>query len=165
MSSDTDLVAVEGDDPKPNLAVDRFVFSQGLDLILNSSAQLASVFGGDLVRALVFFAIVRASVAHLNVRGALSDQAQDGLFPNDLRRPVSVLGVSQFLSVPYETTRRHVLRLVEDGLCRRLGSRQFIVESDVLERPDIVELATYMSRQLQLMSRRVEAACRADGEI
>ncbi len=160
-----DEPAIDGEETQSNLSLDRFVFSQGLDLILNSSAQLASVFGGDLVRALVFFAIVRASVAHLNVRGALSDQAQDGLFPNDLRRPVSVLGVSQFLSVPYETTRRHVLRLVEDGLCRRLGSRQFIVESDVLERPDIVELATYMSRQLQLMSRRVEAACRADGEI
>lgn len=159
-----DEPAIDGEETQSNLSLDRFVFSQGLDLILNSSAQLASVFGGDLVRALVFFAIVRASVAHLNVRGALSDQAQDGLFPNDLRRPVSVLGVSQFLSVPYETTRRHVLRLVEDGLCRRLGSRQFIVESDVLERPDIVELATYMSRQLQLMSRRVEAACRADGE-
>lgn len=159
-----DEPAIDGEETQSNLSLDRFVFSQGLDLILNSSAQLASVFGGDLVRALVFFAIVRASVAHLNVRGALSDQAQDGLFPNDLRRPVSVLGVSQFLSVPYETTRRHVLRLVEDGLCRRLGSRQFIVESDVLERPDIVELATYMSRQLQLMSRRVEAACRTDGE-
>ncbi|WP_333587269.1 hypothetical protein [Phenylobacterium sp.] len=152
--------AVEGGS---DLALDRFVFSQGLDVVLNSASQLASVFGGDLVRALVFFAIVRASVAHLNSRGALNEHAQEGLFPDSLRRPVSILGVSQFLSIPYETTRRHVLALVEDGLCRRLSSRQFIVDSATLARPEITGLSVHMARQLRQLARRIESAAKASG--
>ena len=39
------------------------------------------------------------------MRGALSDQAQDGLFPNDLRRPVSVL--ASFAAPPAEVMGWH----------------------------------------------------------
>lgn len=144
-----------------DMGLDRFIFAQGLDLVLNAAPHISAAFGGDFVRGLVFFAIVRASVAHLNASGALNERAPGGLFPDALRRPVSILGVSQFLSIPYETTRRHVTRLVEDGYCRRLGSRQFVVDSATLARPEIDALSAHMSRQIQQLSRRVETAAAA----
>jgi hypothetical protein len=45
------------------------------------------------------------------------------------------MAISDLTRFPYETTRRHVLKLVESGFCARLGSREFIVPEDVLRGP------------------------------
>ena len=72
----------------------------------------------------------------------LAHAAVDGIFPDDLRRSVSILSTANFLGLPYETTRRHVGKLVELGMVERRGSREFFVSSAVLARPDFDPVAT-----------------------
>lgn len=79
--------------------------------------------GGDLVTALVFMAIVSANVAHLNADGPdgpLHADSDDPP-PDALRKPVSVLALSGSLNLPYETTRRHVAKLLKSGQCERVA--------------------------------------------
>ena len=39
---------------------------------------------------------------------------------------MSVLGVSQFLGLPYETARRHTGRLEKMGFCQKVGGKEHL---------------------------------------
>ncbi len=119
-----------------------YVFARSVDFLINSMKALSAPFEGDVTTALVFHAMSRASVAHMNMRPGVNKAAVDGIFPDDLRRSVSILSTANFLGLPYETTRRHVGKLVELGMVERRGSREFFVSSAVLSRPDFDPVAT-----------------------
>jgi hypothetical protein len=129
------------DDQPTNLAVRNFVFSQNIDFILKSLNAISKIFGGDSTTTVVFWTMARASVSHVNSRNKLSPEAVDGVFPDHLRRPVAVLSISNYLGLPYETTRRHVMKLVELGYVRRIGSREFLISRDILTRPEFEAIA------------------------
>jgi hypothetical protein len=92
------------------------------EYILRSVQLLVGFVEGDLVTTLVFLAIVSANVSHLNVEGpdgpphADADDAP----PDEARKPVSVLALAGSLNLPYETTRRHVAKLLKSGQCERV---------------------------------------------
>ncbi len=90
--------------------------------MLRSLTLLRGLGWGDLMTALVSLAIVQANVAHLDAPGGEGQTFGDGdrASPNDRRRPVSVLAVSATLGLPYETTRRHVSRLIGMGVVERV---------------------------------------------
>lgn len=82
--------------------------------LLGEVTRLADRHGGDVVGGAVFLAIKQATAP---------------MFPHAARPPgrpsppraVSVRAVAQSLKVSYETTRRRVIALEEEGLVRRLG--------------------------------------------
>ena len=79
-----------------------------------------------------------ANTAHL-------DQADQGIRfagidsppPDELRRPVSVLAISEGLGLSFETTRRHVSRLIAKGRCVRVKkgvmAPQASIEGDIIQ--------------------------------
>lgn len=108
---------------------------------LRSADTLAKAVGdGDFLRGIIFLAIVEANVRHLRPGDLLSQtysEAEDQM-PDDLRRPISVHALAHELDLPYETTRRHVNRLMSDGLCIRAVSGM-LVPGDVLAREVITD--------------------------
>lgn len=124
---------VDADPSVPaNEEIANFALGQTLDTVLALIPVLATPFGGDVTRALVFFAMARASVSHLNHHHKIRPEASNGVFPDSMRRPVSVLSISSFLGLPYETTRRHVHALANDGWCERLEAGGFSIRAETL---------------------------------
>ena len=138
----TDLAVLLSDDPPPADALRNFAFGQMLDALLRLGPACAEPFGYDFTRMFVFFAAARASVSHLNHHHCLRADAVKGVFPDELRRPVSILSVSSSLGLPYETVRRHMHRLVEDGWCERVSSREFLVRGETMGNDAMSALAS-----------------------
>jgi len=148
-SSATPVTADDVIDPQAR----GYVFARSVDFLINSMKALSAPFEGDVTTALVFHAMSRASVAHMNMRPGVNKAAVDGIFPDDLRRSVSILSTANFLGLPYETTRRHVGKLVELGLVERRGSREFFVSSAVLARPAFDPVATQTVNLARILMR------------
>lgn len=121
---------------------EKYLLAQSIDHFLSTAALMARAFGNDHTTMIVFMTILRASASHLNKDGGVRPEAVSGVFPDTLRRPVSIMAISDLTGFPYETTRRHVLKLVESGHCSRLGSREFIVTEEVLRGGDFTRMAT-----------------------
>jgi hypothetical protein len=92
------------------------------EYLLRSVRLMVDFVGGDLVTAVVFLAIVSANASHLNADGPDGPQHADlaDLPPDEARKPVSVLALAGSLGLPYETTRRHVAKLLKSGQCMRV---------------------------------------------
>lgn len=90
-------------------------------------AQGVRAFDGDLDRFIIFTLIGRQSMP-----GSASDGSAAPV-------PISMHALAASLAHPYETVRRHVSALVEQGLCLRLP-RGFIVPPDMLGTPPIPAL-------------------------
>lgn len=92
------------------------------EYVLRSVQLLVGYVEGDLATALVFLAIISANVSHLNAEGPdgpLHADLED-VPPDEARKPVSVLALAGSLDLPYETTRRHVAKLLKAGQCERV---------------------------------------------
>lgn len=72
-----------------------------------------------LIDGLILVAVVQANVAPLAREPGLQRAfgAYDAPLPDELRRPVSVSAVANSLRLPYETVRRRIGQLAEEGLC------------------------------------------------
>lgn len=125
----------------PDVHMLGFLFAQNVDYMMNILSEYLELFDGDATTMLIFFTMARTSVDHLNRRNEPRAEAKDGVFPDDLRRPVAVLSIANYLGLPYETTRRHVMKLVTRGFCQRMGSREFLISSETLSRPEFAHLA------------------------
>ena len=104
---------------------DKFRLSVRLatEYFLRSTQLLIEFADGDPVTALVFLAIISANVSHLNADspdGAPHADAGD-VPPDEVRKPISVLALAGSLNLPYETTRRHVAKLMRSGQCERVA--------------------------------------------
>ncbi|PZO02365.1 MAG: hypothetical protein DCF28_08590 [Alphaproteobacteria bacterium] len=121
--------------------IEGFLFGQNVDFLLDSLAIFSKLFDGDITSMLIFFTMARCSVNHLNREKVPRAEATEGVFSDTFRRPVAILSISDYLNLPYETTRRHVMKLVERGLCRRQGSRKFLITAETLSRPEFRALA------------------------
>lgn len=100
-------------------------------------ASLVGRLDRDFLDALILLAVVQANVAPL-----LRDRALQRAYasfeeppPDELRRPVSVNAISQSLRLSYETTRRRLQRLAEDGACE-IGPHGVIVPARVVSSPE-----------------------------
>lgn len=99
---------------------DRRRLTAGADYVLASAGLLRAMFGGDVIRGLVFLAALRLAASG------------DGE-----RRPVSLSAVARTLGMPIETTRRHVLKLQQDGFVTRTPNGGVRVADDLLHRRDV----------------------------
>jgi hypothetical protein len=89
------------------------------DYLLRSLKMIGDLAEGELVTGLVNLALVQANVSHLD-RVASGFDGVDTPPPDEVRRPVSILSLSASLGLPYETTRRHVAKMVATGQCVRV---------------------------------------------
>lgn len=90
------------------------------EYFLRTLRIIADLTGGELITAIVYRAVVAGNIGYLDgraVEAALYSDVETAP-PDHLRRPVSILSVSGALGMPYETTRRHVRKLIESGQCR-----------------------------------------------
>lgn len=110
----------------------RYVAKASLDHFLRVVAVLSEVFDGNLLAGVVFLTIARAGVQHLTLTPGPGGPGPDGIYPDELRRPVSVMSVANFLGLSYETTRRHVSLLIERGYCVRVGARGVMAPAEVI---------------------------------
>lgn len=105
---------------------------------------------GDLVEGIVLLEIFRANVENL----PNEQRGRDGVEPTDfvpdnLRTPVRINALAKRVGLPGETTRRHVMNLVEAGFVQRSPSG-FIVPSGALARGRLV---IFMSENLTNLHR------------
>lgn len=98
-----------------------------------------AVSDGDILRGVIFLAIVDANTRHLRPSDpvAKSFSATRDSVPDEIRRPVSVHALALDLALPYETTRRHVNALIDQGLCQRVEAG-ILVRAEVLDRDGMV---------------------------
>ena len=109
----------EGGQSAQGIAAHPVVSRASAVFVRNFLQDAAIASGGDFIDAMIRMAITEANVRHL-----LADDAENRRFasfdqpvPDDLRRPVSVHGVSTSLSMPFETVRRRVGRLSKRDMC------------------------------------------------
>jgi hypothetical protein len=101
---------------------DRLALRASTTFFLRSVETLSRTVGhGDILRGVIFLSIVDANTRELRPDTRLSQAYSEAgdTVPDTLRRPISVHALALALALPYETTRRHVNRLIEDGLCVR----------------------------------------------
>jgi hypothetical protein len=102
--------------------------------VLRALRLLSDIHGGDLLTAIIGQAIIAANTAHL-VDGRKAEPPRFAgraeLPPDELRRPVSVLALAESLGLPFETTRRHVNKLIAAGLCKRVKGGVILLASAI----------------------------------
>jgi len=113
----------------PNI---RAVARVASDFLLRSVDSMVRLADGDLIQAFVFTAMWSANVRHITRSRANSEYCgMDDLPPDDMRVPVSVTALASSLRIPYETVRRHVRRLQEQGQCEYRGRQGYIVPAAI----------------------------------
>jgi len=121
------------DGAPPNI---RAILRVGNDYFLKTLDRLAVMHGDNLISAVIFNAIWTANVKHITTSGANGAfGGMDDIPPDSHRRPVSVLALSSSLRIPYETVRRYVQALLDQGLCVRIGGKGIVVPAAVFDRP------------------------------
>jgi DeoR/GlpR family transcriptional regulator of sugar metabolism len=87
---------------------------------LDCAGLLTELLDEDVVPTVLVLGILSANVS-ADSRAATA--APDGALPYDAinRQAVSIYRLARNLSLPYETARRHVARLIKKGVCARVG--------------------------------------------
>lgn len=94
----------------------------------------------DMLTAMVLLDVIRTSSEHMSAaQEAMAIRA--GWIPEAERTPVRVAQVARRLSIPYETTRRHVGWLVDQGFCRREGGG-VLLSANYLQAPTLFSTTT-----------------------
>ena len=108
--------------------VRRAAVRHGWEHVLHCVSIAASLTDGDMVHGIILMAIIHANTARLRESNGDQDYDMAANVPDDsLRAPVSIYAVAKQLGLPYETVRRHVARLIDEGRCVRVGPRGGIV--------------------------------------
>lgn len=90
---------------------------------------LSEMTDGDIVKGVLLVTIVYANTEIIRrMDGNTHAFASiDEIPTDDMRQPVSVYALSKSLGTPYETTRRYVNQMVEDGLCEKAGAKGGVI--------------------------------------
>lgn len=121
--------------PQPAFATIRLVNRLAAPHILD--ATMATRLGRDFLDALIVLAVVQANVTPLirDPELQLAYAGYDQPPPDDLRRPVSISAVAHSLRLPYETVRRRITRLAENGACE-VSAQGVVVPARELSSPE-----------------------------
>lgn len=99
----------------------------GWDHVLRCIAIAARLADGDVLHGIILIAIIQGNAAAPR-RSAGDPDPNAAALPGDSpRTPVSAYAVAKRLGLPYETVRRHVARLVDEGRCVRVGARGGVI--------------------------------------
>ncbi|MBX3479031.1 MAG: hypothetical protein KF842_01380 [Caulobacter sp.] len=137
----------------------RAVVRIGTRWFLDCLANVRAFGGGDILDGLIMLSITDANTRHLNSEDDRYNGARD-VPPDDVRRPVSVYVVARELGMSYETTRRHVQRLIKAGLVERHETGVLIPER-VFNAPETLLLTS----RTYTTTRKLIEAMRAIGVL
>ena len=122
-------------------AVARLAQRATAQFVLDTAELLSRAIDADTVRGLIFLGIISANTRHLRP-GSPEGQAyaaKADAAPDSVKRGISVHALSHQVNQPYETTRRHVQKLISDGLCeRRIDG--IIVPAAALASPRVLQI-------------------------
>ncbi len=109
--------------------------------LLRNVEVVSEAADGDLMAGLICSAIIQANVRPINNDPKLAKAygQMDAIPPDELRSPVSVNALAESLKIPYETTRRHVNKLIKQGICVKVGARGVIVPATVIASPRMMK--------------------------
>lgn len=127
----------------------------GADYMLRSLRMLGELSGGQMLSGMISLAIVQANTGHLDGGGAYRDLSD--LPPDGVRRPVSVLAIANSLGLPYETTRRHIDKMIQAGQVQRVDGG-IIVPAAALDSARHRELLAAHLTSLRRLVRGLAAA-------
>jgi DNA-binding transcriptional ArsR family regulator len=107
-----------------------------LAYFLGYLGQVRDGFGGDVLKGLVFVAIVQGNIGHLDNDADNSRRwaEVEAVPPDELRRPIRVLPLAESLRLPRESVRRKVKALAAEGFVR-VGPEGVVAPTAVLSRP------------------------------
>lgn len=139
---DRDSSILDGSEPSGPEGADSFknfraVCRVASHYLLKSLSFANGVHHSDAVEALIFTAIWTTNTSHIRGQNSFNEVP----IPEDLRRPVTVARLAQLVGIPPETVRRYVNRMVDLGLCRRIGRKGVVVPEAVFMRPEMVAAA------------------------
>jgi len=124
--------------PPDDSAIARVVSRLSSEYALRAFQLLIELYG-DVRSGLIAQTIHAANTAHVDARTeegrAIADP--DGTLANEVRRPISVARIGESVGIPFESTRRIVQRLVDNGTCRRTP-RGVIMPAAMVERPETI---------------------------
>lgn len=140
-----DLEAFGVDLPKPASTVPpqatAWVGRLSAAFVLDGVDFITQAIQSDPVSCLIYLAVNRENLAVL-----LADAERiqpyvgaDAIVPDELRRPASAYRIARVLGLPYETTRRHVVKLVETGWLERTPDGGLIAPGRSLVHPAMQE--------------------------
>lgn len=138
---------------RPDKRHERLALRASTAYLLHSVDLMSRVVGGDILRGVIFTAVVDANVRHLRPSDVIAQaysEAGDQV-PDEIRKPISVHALALELDVPYETTRRHVNALIADGLCVR-AETGIVVPGSVIARD---QMAAALRRNYENLRRLI----------
>ena len=132
---------------------DRLALRAATTFMLHSVDLMSRMVGGDILRGVIFTAVVNANVRHIRPGDAIGQSYSEAgdQVPDDLRRPISVHALALELDIPYETTRRHVNDLIAGGFCERTETG-IVVPATVIARD---QMAMALRRNFENLRRLV----------
>lgn len=132
----------------PTTDVRRHVARLSGDQLLRTARLVAEAVDADLVTACIFLAISRANTRRItqNAQETAAYSALTDVPPDSLREPVSVYAIAREVSIPYETARRHVAKLVKAELCVKTDDG-VVIPHEIYRRPRLIKAATENWRQ------------------
>lgn len=108
--------------------------------------------GSDVLDTLLASAIIQANVAdigrHADVQVAFAEAEAPP--PDEMRRPVSMNALAASLNLPFETVRRRVRAMVDQGFCRAVNGG-VIVPAAVLAEPGRAQAAALGYERLRAL--------------
>ena len=121
--------------PPPAAGLGRLALLSG-DYFLRYVDQVRLGFGGDLLKGLIFVALVQGNVGHLDRDRELSQRWSDvdAVPPDELRRPIRILPLADSLRLPRESVRRKMQQLAVEGFVVKMA-KGFVAPTAVLSRP------------------------------
>lgn len=145
----------EGDD------VRRLAMRLSVGYFLRFIEILSDVSDRNLVQGIILLAIMGANVGALDTDPVASRQFAGlaAIPPDTLRRPISVYALAASLGLPYETVRRHVHKMIAQGVCERVGDEGVIVPARVMEGGQMLKA---VDRNFQNLKGLVRGLKRAD---
>lgn len=122
--------------PTPDLP--RQVIRLAMNYFLDATIYTAKLMEVDVVGVLVLRTINMANISHVthDPTLAVTYGGMQNAPPDGERHPASVYSVGRFLLLPYETARRAVIRLVDQGLVER-GPNGLTIGAGVINRPEV----------------------------
>jgi DNA-binding Lrp family transcriptional regulator len=124
--------------PPDDAAIARVVARLSSEYALRAFQLLIELYG-DVRAGLIAQTIHAANTAHVDARTeeGLAAAGWDGMLADEARRPIGVARLAESVGIPFESTRRIVQRLIDNGTCRR-EKRGVIVPASMVERPQTI---------------------------
>lgn len=146
--------------PPEDADVQRLAMRLSVGYFLRFIEVLSDVAGRNLVQSIILLAIMGANVGALDSDPEASRRfAGIGDIPPDaLRRPITVYALAASLGLPYETVRRQVHKMIDQGLCERIGDEGVIVPARVLEGPQMLKAVERNFQNLSGLDRNLRRA-------